>query len=65
MVHAVFDLYTLSCVGAGVQREGLAPSLGPNWQVLTEDRQNPVSETLYFKQKQDSVLNKNRMLDNV
>jgi hypothetical protein len=30
MVHAVLGLYTLSCVGARVQREGLAPLLGPN-----------------------------------
>jgi hypothetical protein len=42
--------YTLSCVGAGVRRYGLAPSIGPNWVGYTwRRRQNPVSETLCFK----------------
>jgi hypothetical protein len=50
MVCAVLGLYTLSCIGAGVWRQGLALSIGPNWVGSTwRWKQNPVSETLCLK----------------
>jgi hypothetical protein len=59
MVCAVLGMYTLTCVGAGVLRQGPALSTGPNWVGSTwRRRQNPVSETL-------CVWNKNRTMDNI
>jgi hypothetical protein len=47
MECAVLGLYTFSGVGSGVRRQGLALSIGSNWEDLTwRLRQNPVSETL-------------------
>jgi hypothetical protein len=56
MVCAVFGLYTISCVGVGVWRSGLALSIGYNWVGFTlRWRQNPVSKHCVLNWKRTVV----------
>jgi hypothetical protein len=48
----VLGLYTLSCVGASVCREGLALPIGPNWD-FTEDGIASPKHFVLDKKKED------------